>query len=236
MGAIVELLLSGFWAFWMGALNAVRPSASKSIVRAYLAKTQGRPRDVLILTLAVTAAQTGGVVVLGLLSASVVAVLLPKHAQIWLQAASGAVVAGIGVWMLFGKAPSGQKQIGPAEGGGETEHEPPPVPKLSAGLVALGASGGMVPSPQALAVFMAAVGRGELAVGVALVLAYSLGMASVLALSGLAALRATEMVSSWFSHGQAGRGVLSVISALAVCAMGVALVVIALRGYQPRPG
>lgn len=138
--------------------------------------------------------------------------------------------------MLFGGARSGREQAGPAERGGQAVHEPPRVPKLSAGLVALGASGGMVPSPEALAVFMAAAGRGELAVGIALVLAYSLGMASVLALSGLAALRASEMVSSRFSRGQAGRGFLSVLGALAVCAMGVALVVIALRGYQPRPG
>jgi len=228
---MVELALSAFWAFWMGALSAIRPSSRKSIVGAYLAETRGRPREALILTLAVTGTQAGGVIALGLLSASVVAVFVPKHALTWIQIASGAVVLGVGIWMLFGGAGLGRRAETPYRHSGELADGKSTRPaRLSAGLVALGAAGGMVPSPEALAVFVAAVGRGELVQGVALVLAYSLGMASTLALVGLATLRASAMVSSRLARGQAGGKLVSVLAGLLVCAMGVALIVAAFRG------
>jgi ABC-type nickel/cobalt efflux system permease component RcnA len=57
------------------------------------------------------------------------------------------------------------------------------------GLVGLGLAGGLVPSPSALLVLVAATALGRTAFGVVLVLAYGLGMAFTLCLAGLLLVR-----------------------------------------------
>jgi len=54
-----------------------------------------------------------------------------------------------------------------------------------AGLVGLGVAGGLVPSPSALLVLLAAVALGRTVFGVVLVLGYGLGMAGALTAAGL---------------------------------------------------
>ena len=58
-----------------------------------------------------------------------------------------------------------------------------------AGLVGMGVAGGLVPSPSALIVLLASIGLGRTTFGVALVLAYGLGMAGTLTAVGLALVR-----------------------------------------------
>lgn len=53
------------------------------------------------------------------------------------------------------------------------------------GLAGIGIAGGLVPSPSALVVLLAAVGLGRTAFGVLLVLAYGAGMSATLAGAGL---------------------------------------------------
>ncbi|MGQ9696793.1 MAG: hypothetical protein ACUVRO_02215, partial [Armatimonadota bacterium] len=184
-------------------------------------------------------AQAGGVLFFGLASASAVAVFLPKHVLSWLQAASGAVVVGVGVWMVLGGVRRGGDPTEvptSSEKTGEGQRDAP-APRISARLVALGASSGMVPSPEALVVFVAAVGRGELLIGVALVLAYSFGMALTLALAGLASLRASQAVGSLFGRlfgrGQRKGRLLPILTGLLVVVMGLMLIASAVRSGHP---
>jgi len=58
-----------------------------------------------------------------------------------------------------------------------------------AGLVGLGVAGGLVPSPSALLVLLAAVALGRTAFGVIVVLGYGLGMATALSAAGLLLVR-----------------------------------------------
>jgi ABC-type nickel/cobalt efflux system permease component RcnA len=67
--------------------------------------------------------------------------------------------------------------------------QPPNDGPSRRGLVAMGLAGGLVPSPSALVVFLAATGLGHPWVGVALVVAFGLGMASTLAVVGLVVVR-----------------------------------------------
>jgi ABC-type nickel/cobalt efflux system permease component RcnA len=57
------------------------------------------------------------------------------------------------------------------------------------GLLAIGLAGGLVPSPSALLVFLAALGLGHPWFGVGLVLAFGVGMAGTLAAAGMLVLR-----------------------------------------------
>ena len=53
------------------------------------------------------------------------------------------------------------------------------------GLVGIGVAGGLVPSPSALVVLLAAIGLGRTGFGILLVIAYGVGMAATLAGAGL---------------------------------------------------
>ena len=74
------------------------------------------------------------------------------------------------------------------------------------GLVAMGLAGGLVPSPSALVVFLAAAGLGHPWVGVALVVAFGVGMACTLAVVGLLVVRLRDRAEARLRAG-AGRAV-----------------------------
>jgi nickel/cobalt exporter len=72
-------------------------------------------------------------------------------------------------------------------GPGGHSHEPPAgvAPLSGAGLVALASSGGLLPSPSALLVLAAAMAIGRTGFGLALVVAFSVGLATTLTVIGL---------------------------------------------------
>jgi ABC-type nickel/cobalt efflux system permease component RcnA len=61
-------------------------------------------------------------------------------------------------------------------------------------MIGLGIAGGLVPSPTALLVLLGAIAFGRTAFGVALVLAYGLGMAATLTAAGLLLVRVRHSV------------------------------------------
>ena len=76
-----------------------------------------------------------------------------------------------------------------ASGPGGHTHLPPGAdgtPVTWRNLLALGVSGGLLPCPSALVVMLAAIALNRVGLGFALVLAFSIGLASVLVLVGLA--------------------------------------------------
>jgi nickel/cobalt exporter len=90
-------------------------------------------------------------------------------------------------------------------------------------LLGLGAAGGLLPDPAALAVMLAAIASGRLVLGVLTVIVFSIGFASVLVLVGLVAARLGEAVLGWLS----GRRVVwfQFGTALVVTCVGAALTV-----------
>jgi ABC-type nickel/cobalt efflux system permease component RcnA len=63
------------------------------------------------------------------------------------------------------------------------------------GLLALGASAGLIPCPSALVVLLGAVAQGQIALGMILIVAFSLGLAATLVGLGLAVVLAARSVS-----------------------------------------
>jgi len=89
---------------------------------------------------------------------------------------------------------SGETEGGPNSGHGHGHghgqpHGSDQVGFSRAGLVGLGVAGGLVPSPSALLVLLAAVALGRTAFGVIVVLGYGLGMATALSAAGLLLVR-----------------------------------------------
>ena len=91
------------------------------------------------------------------------------------------------------------------------------------GLLALALAGGILPAPSALLVMLAAINTHRAAYGLALVLAFSLGLASALIVVGVGALRAREAMARRISSFW-GR-LVPVLSAGAIVGVGAFLTV-----------
>jgi ABC-type nickel/cobalt efflux system permease component RcnA len=100
------------------------------------------------------------------------------------------------------------------------------------GLVGLGVAGGLVPSPSALLVLLAAVALGRTTFGIVLVLGYGAGMAVAFIASGLLVVRLRGGVERILRTRSIDRllTVLPVLTGLLVVIVGVGLVLRALSG------
>ncbi|MDG6103327.1 hypothetical protein Daura_36480 [Dactylosporangium aurantiacum] len=95
-------LLAVLLALTLGAAHAALPGHGKTVMAAYLAGRQGRPRDALTVGATVTLTHTGGVLLLGLLLTTA-AGLAGETVLGWLGVTSGVLVAAIGVSMLLSR-------------------------------------------------------------------------------------------------------------------------------------
>ena len=111
--------------------------------------------------------------------------------------------------------------------GGHTHSHLPPEDVTWKSILALGISGGILPCPSALIVLLSAIALGRIGFGLALVLAFSLGLAGVLTAIGLLFVYAGRMISfapkqRWILR------VLPVASALVISLAGLGIAVQAL--------
>ncbi|HEY7010857.1 MAG TPA: sulfite exporter TauE/SafE family protein [Jatrophihabitantaceae bacterium] len=189
-------LLAVVLALALGAGHAALPGHGKTVVAAYLAGRNGRPRDALVVGATVTCTHTGGVIVLGLLLTTT-AGLAGEAVLSWLGVASGVLVAAVGAAMLV----TALRRRGRSHEYGHDHHhhdhghhhshdDPHPIgPRRRLGLLGMGIAGGLVPSPSALVVLLGAIGLGHTWFGVLLVAAYGVGMAGTLTAAGLLLIR-----------------------------------------------
>jgi ABC-type nickel/cobalt efflux system permease component RcnA len=181
-------------AVLLGAGHAALPGHGKTVLAAYLAGRDGRPRDAVFVGATVTATHTAGVLVVGLLLTTTTA-LAGDRLQGYLGVASGVLIALVGIGMLAGVL-RGRPASSPDLEHHEHHHPHPPVrARGRLGLAGLGVAGGLVPSPSALVVLLAAVGLGRPVFGVLLVLTYGLGMAGTLTAAGLLLLAVRHRVT-----------------------------------------
>ena len=104
------------------------------------------------------------------------------------------------------------------------------APLSRAGLVALGTSGGLFPSPSAVIVLLAAFGLGRIAFGLALIAAFSVGLALVLVVVGLLLVAGRDRLAG--SLGAPRLAWLPVAGAAAITALGLVLVVQGISGFD----
>jgi nickel/cobalt exporter len=242
----------------LGAIHAFAPGHGKTVMAAYLVGQRGSLRQAGVIGLTVTLTHTAGVLLLGvLLSASTS--LAPESLYPWLGLISGLMLAGIGASLLWravlhrplmvnaghGHSHGGHTHGGHTHGGHTHGHDDdahgshshgddgdqdggPPVEWRS--LVPLGLAGGLAPSPSAIVVLLGAIALGRAWFGVALVVAYGLGMAVTLTGAGLLLVRARGAIESRMSTPgrRAGRlmsvaGALPVLTAVCIVAGGLYL-------------
>jgi ABC-type nickel/cobalt efflux system permease component RcnA len=185
--ALVALLL----AVGLGAAHALAPGHGKTVMAAYLVGLRGTLRQAATIGATVTVTHTAGVLVLGLVLSSFRAVA-SERVYPWLGLGSGLLLAAVGVGLLV-RARGGHHHHHPHVHDHDHHHHhdhhhdhgPAGQPLGRRGLVALGLAGGLVPSPSAVVVLLGGIALGQAWFGVALVVAYGLGMAATLTGVGL---------------------------------------------------
>ena len=99
-------------------------------------------------------------------------------------------------------------------------------------LLAAGASAGLIPCPSALVVLLGAIAQQQVALGLLLIVTFSLGLAATLTALGLAVVYARGMSAKWRPRRGAARAIamVPVLSALVIMVVGVVLTARAIPG------
>jgi nickel/cobalt transporter (NicO) family protein len=228
---LVALLL----AFGFGTLHALGPGHGKTLMAAYLIGAGGRARNAIAVGGSVAVMHTASVLALGFVVLTVTEVFAPERVYPWLGLVSGLIAFALGTSLLVARLGSwsgthgGPDRHHPnADGttGHGHPHEAPPEVLTRRSLTALALAGGMLPSPTALVVLLAAVALDRIAYGLALIGAFSVGLATALVAVGLIALRARDVVVRKMS-GKTAR-VVPVLSAASIALLGL---VLTFRGF-----
>ena len=93
----------------------------------------------------------------------------------------------------------------------------------------MGAAAGLIPCPSALVVLLAAISQHEVALGLLLITAFSLGLAGTLSALGLAVVRARRLLPRLGVSSRIA-AVIPAVSALVIVAVGCMLTVRAVPG------
>jgi ABC-type nickel/cobalt efflux system permease component RcnA len=185
----------------LGALHAIAPGHGKTVMAAYLVGERGSLRHALVLGSTVAVTHTAGVLVLGgVLAAS--QAFAPERLYPYFALASGVCFAALGATLLWRAltrrrslharhhvhAPGAHRHDHDHDHGHPHDHDHDHAPASGMShkqLLALGFAGGLVPTPSAVIVLLGATAIGRAWFGVALVVAYGLGLAATLLAAGV---------------------------------------------------
>ncbi len=231
------LLLLLLAALGWGALHALSPGHGKAMVAAYLVGTRGTARDAVALGGAVTVTHTIGVFALGLVALVLSQYVLPEDLYPWLTLVSGVMVAGVGAGVLRarlrGRGHAHAHDHGHTHDHGHAhahgDHHHVPDRPGARGIVTMGAAAGLIPCPSALVVLLAAISQHQVALGLLLILAFSLGLAATLTALGLAVVSARRLIPAQLASGRLATA-LPAASALLIVAVGCVLTAKAIPG------
>ena len=216
MPDIVSLIQSSSAQAWLylplavvlGALHALEPGHAKSVMAAYIVAIRGTAAQAALLGLSAAVGHT--VVVWGLAIAGLVLgeKYIVDEAEPWLMLISGALIVMLAlrmIWALRRGHPHGHGHDHD-HGGHDHHHDHGPAPAGTATtgqIVWFGLTGGLMPCPAAIAVLLVCLQLKAFALGVAMVAAFSVGLAATLIAIGVAvAWGSTRLVERWSGFGR----------------------------------
>jgi nickel/cobalt transporter (NicO) family protein len=179
-------------AFGFGFLHALGPGHGKTIMAASTLSGSVRLRQALTLGGVVALMHCATVVGLGAIAYAASRTISSERVYSGLRLLTALVVLVVGAVMLVVRWR--QRRAGDDDGHEHGGHRHPhPTPKPSpgstgfdrAGIAAVAASGGLIPSPSAVVVLLGAIAVDRIPLGVALVVAFSIGLAASLVLVGV---------------------------------------------------
>jgi len=219
---LVSLLVAAFW----GAAHALTPGHGKAIVAGYLVGTRGRPLDAVLLGGIVTVTHTIGVFGLGLVTLLLSQFVVPETLYPWLTLVSGVLVVLVGAGVLVARLRGGRHAKHHHEHGHDHHHHHDLERR---GILGVGVAAGLLPCPSALVVLLSAIALHRVGFGLALIVAFSLGLACTITGIGLVAVLAKRVFARASFDGRLVRS-LPAASALAILLVGVVLTARAVPG------
>ena len=250
-------------AFGLGAIHALSPGHGKTIVAAYLVGSRGTPKHALFLGAMVTFTHTVSVFLLGIVTLYLSQFVLPEKITPVLGAISGVSIVWIGA-MLFFKRLRAAREHGHHHhhshdhqhqhhhghdhdhhhdhahphthdhGDGHVHSHVPEGDITLGSLIALGASGGLVPCPTALVLLLSSIALGRIGLGLVLLAAFSLGLAGVLMGIGLVVLYAKHLLpDSDKTSRHAAFRLIPVASAAVIVCVGLIMTCVSLGVIRP---
>ena len=184
-------------AFGLGAMHAMSPGHGKTIVAAYLVGSRGTFKHAIFLGAMVTFTHTASVFLLGFVTLFLSKYVLPEKLFPVLGAISGLSIVWVGTMLFFRRLRARGHRHHHHDhthshvhdhGDGHTHSHVPEGEITMGSLIALGASGGLVPCPSALVVLLSAISLGRTGLGMLLLVGFSTGLAVVLMAMGVLVL------------------------------------------------
>jgi nickel/cobalt transporter (NicO) family protein len=218
----------------LGGLHALTPGHGKTLVAAYLIGSRGTVGHAAALGGIVTFTHTASVIAVGLLALLAGQYLLPDVLVPALEVGAGLLVMALGFrlvrarWSTRGSHLHHHHDHGHHHHHDHGHHHHVPDSLRPGDLLAMGVSGGLVPCPEALGVMLIAIGLGRVGLGLALIVAFSFGLAAVLIAIGILLVRCKSRLDRLGKPGNAWQRLLPLVSAAVVTLLGVGIV---LKGF-----
>ena len=229
---LLSFLVAAFW----GAAHALTPGHGKALVAAYLVGTRGRPRHAVLLGGTVTLAHTAGVFALGFVTLGLSQFIVPERLYPWLTLASGLLVVVVGASVLRqrlrGREAHHHHHHTHDHGHDHDHHDhhhQHDDALTSKGILSVGIAAGLLPCPSALVVLLSAIALHRVGLGLALIVAFSFGLAATITGIGLVAVLARRAFSRMSLEGPLVR-TLPALSAALILVVGLVITAKAVPG------
>jgi nickel/cobalt transporter (NicO) family protein len=231
----------------LGAFHALTPGHGKTLAAAYLIGERATVKHAITLGLSTTVTHTASVVLLGAMSLGFASFIDSSELLRALRIGSGSIIVGLGIYLLVKRirgrnivqathshnAHAHHHSTGHSHSHGHThdhanddsgDHSRADQPITTRRLIAMGASGGILPCPEALGVLILAVGVRRQVFGMAMIVAFSAGLASVLVAVGITLVRTRSFVQRFSAIPESVTQTwLPAASALVVTILGLAI-------------
>jgi nickel/cobalt exporter len=225
---LLSLLIAMFW----GAAHALTPGHGKAMVAAYLVGTKGTARHAFLLGGTVTVAHTAGVFALGFVTLGLSAFVVPETLYPWLTLVSGVLVVVVGASVLRQRLRSqrhARAHYNHHHHHHEHDHGHHDHALTSKGILGVGIAAGLLPCPSALVVLLSAIALHRIGLGLALIVAFSFGLAATITAIGLVAVLARQTFGRVALDGPLVRA-LPAVSAALILTVGLVITARALPG------
>src|SRR5450432_3672932 len=236
-------------AFGLGGMHALSPGHGKTIVAAYLVGSRGTFKHAIFLGGMVTFTHTASVFLLGFVTLFLSKYVLPETLFPILGTISGLSIVWVGAALFFRRLRSargrhrhdhhhehGHGHTHSHDGHTHTHSHVPEGEITMGGLMALGASGGLVPCPSALVLLLSAISLGRAGLGMLLLVGFSAGLAVVLMGMGVLVLCVGNLLpaSRKFTGSRAFK-LLPVASAAVIACVGLVMTAVSLGLIRVLP-
>ena len=254
-GNLWIVLLTMLAAVALGALHALEPGHGKTLLAVSLVGARSTASQAAILAGGLTFAHTIGVLLLGIVVLFASRWIVPDAIYPWVALVSGVAVAFVGARALARVIatlrPRAHAHTHHHHGAHEHEHEhahgldadeaharhhaiPGNAPLTFPSVVIAAMSGAVAPCPAAIVVLIAAVNLHQIAYGLVVIVAFSLGLAGVLTGLGLAVVRGAAWLAKRPAFDRFARHA-PFISAGVIATIGAIMIGDALAAQQGLP-